>query len=46
MTGKSTRAIGAMATVGVQNATGTLGTASFHNPRFVSGSAFSFLPLP
>jgi hypothetical protein len=46
MTGKSTRAQGSEATVGVQNATGTLATASFNNPQFLSGSAFSLLPLP
>jgi hypothetical protein len=46
MTGKSTRANGSSATVGVQNATGTLGTASFQNTQFLSGKAFSLLPLP
>jgi hypothetical protein len=46
MTGKTTRAQGAQATVGVQNATGTLATSSFRNPQFLSGTAFSLLPLP
>jgi hypothetical protein len=46
MTGKSARATGSKATVGVQNATATLATAIFHNSQFSSSAAFSLLPLP
>lgn len=46
MSGPSLRAIGAGATVGVQNASGTLGKGSFQVAQFGSDTAFSFFPQP
>ena len=46
MTGPTTRVSGNLATVGVQNATGTVATSEFHLPDFGSANAYTFVAQP
>ena len=46
MTGPTSRADGDSATVGVQNATGTVSTSEIDTPDFGSGNAYAFVPQP
>ncbi len=46
MSGPTTRTTGDSATVGVQNATGTVATFEFNTPDFGTGNAYTFVPQP
>jgi hypothetical protein len=46
MTGPTGRASGDSATVGVQNAGGTVATAEFNQGNYGSGNAYAFIPVP